>query len=100
MIVTVAADSSGLRTEKIDASTAEILIDVTQRLFGPGIVRDPDGVVISLETRNLVSGLYTWNPSALGETSLSSCMMDGLSLTGAKRTHNLILTICNESSSG
>ena len=46
---------------------------VTRHLFGPGIVRDPDGVVISLETSNLVSGLYTWNPSAPGETSLSLC---------------------------
>ena len=85
MIVTI-SDSYGIRTEKIDASTAAVLIDVTQDLFGPGIVRDPDGVVISLETSDLVSGLYTWNPRALGEASLSSCMMAlNLNLTRAKR---------------
>ena len=76
MIVTI-SDSYGIRTEKIDASTAAVLIGVTRDLFGPGIVRDPDGVVISLETGDLVSGLYTWNPRALGEASLSSCMHDG-----------------------
>jgi len=65
MIVTVEDCSSG-RTSEVDASTAAALIDVARDLFGSGILKNPDGVVMSVDG-SLVAGIYKWTTKAVGE---------------------------------
>ena len=65
MIITVEDCSSGT-TSKVDVSTATVLIDVARDLFGSGILTNPDGVVMSVESK-LVEGIYKWTAKAVGE---------------------------------
>ena len=69
MIVTVEDCSSG-RTSEVEASTAAALIDVARDLFGPGILKNPDGVFMSVDGRLLVAGIYKWTAKAAGENGI------------------------------
>ena len=55
------------RNEEILASTAAVLLPTVSRLFGPGIVRDSKGRIITEESPGVVAGQYTWSANASGE---------------------------------
>jgi hypothetical protein len=52
--------------EEIDASTAAVLLATVSSLFGPGVVRDSKGRIITVESGD-VAGQYTWSTNASGE---------------------------------
>ena len=58
--------SNGERKEEILASTASVLLSTVSSVFGPGIVRDSKGRIITIESGN-VTDQYTWSANASGE---------------------------------
>ena len=54
------------RNEEILASTAAVLLPTVSSVFGPGIVRDSKGCIITVESGD-VAGRYTWSANASGE---------------------------------
>ena len=60
--------------EEILASTAAVLLPTVAGIFGPGIVRDSKGCIITIESGD-VAGQYTWNASAgEGGNDMHDCM--------------------------
>ena len=58
--------TAGNRTETIYASTAAVLLPAVWNVFGPGIVRDSEGGIITIEAGG-VNGDYTWSAEASGK---------------------------------
>ena len=58
------------RNEEILASTAAVLLPTVSSVFGPGIVRDSKGCIITVESGD-VSGRYIWSAIASGEGGMN-----------------------------
>ena len=55
------------RNEEILALTAAVLLPTVSSVFGPGIVRDSKGRIITVESAGVLAGRYTWIANASGE---------------------------------
>ena len=74
------SDGAG-KNEKILASTAAVLLSTVSGVFGPGILRDSSGGIVTVESGD-VEGQYTWSPYASGEggndVHVTACMIAAL----------------------
>ena len=59
------SDGAG-RTEEICVKTAAVLLPTVASAFGPGILRDSKGCIITVESGD-VAGQYAWTAIASGE---------------------------------
>ena len=62
------SDGSG-KNEEIYADTADVLLPIVITVFGPGIVRDVKGGILSSQSGN-VEGQYTWSASGEEEFTM------------------------------
>ena len=59
------SDGSG-KNEEIYVDTADVLLLIVIDVFGPGIVRDVKGGILTRQSGS-VEGQYTWSSCASGE---------------------------------
>ena len=54
------------KNENILASTAAVLLSTVSNVFGPGILRDSNGGIVTVESDDM-EGQYTWSAYASGK---------------------------------